>query len=950
MSLLFNGAYANPDTPLWLSAITPIPAPANLQVSTMTVSPSGGAIMANNNANYPNNVGAPISFNRQSGSPLPPTELQMRSTRAGATNDSILSVTTNGGTVYDNLAVKGIYVFGNQVTNPNANSGAAGYITGPRSAAPPYSVRINTGYLDIDRISSFIINSDIVEVNDDLYAKNAVFSTLTVSTGTAIGNNPVFSTVTAQYGNFSQNVTALGLNANSYTGPYVNTQSIFASTVTTQILNTSTINVSSFTLPNAFSVSSLTASTVNTSVMTASTLAVSSFTLPNVLTFSTINASSINCGVISSLVGNFSSIISPGGSTNIPVVSSIITVAKELITSTMTFTTTLSPKLDLGLGGIVGGLVGGVTANAMGVGLGAAGLATGATALILARQSGGLNPGQFQTVNGTTQLQFSTITVANPGIPIYGKFLGTDSVDPLHTPGNLVTSSNFQGYGQSYVVRSVSDPLNLPNADGAAGKAIQSFGEWVKVMPGRMDMGISTIFNQYNTNYVDFGNTSGSVNPPVITLGNGNYDASAGAQPLIQVKGQLDIDNGGITALQFTGRDSAVAPYGYFSSIIASYTGTRLSTIGIYPGIITSTLAVSSLMVNVNTVNRLSVTNDLTVGTNVTLGNLLTVSGAAFVGTNLTVTNNANITNNVTTSNINLQKINGVAYNPVTAGTPPGALMMWPGGSALAGPTNVPAGYLYCDGSEYSGGTYPNLYAAIGNTWGGTPGVSFRVPDTRGRSAFGSLVDITSGSAYAYQAQVNFTSVTVSGTGTAGSTNNGWYVTATTQQVYVGMTFNFAGAVGLRSITKILGRNGLGNGWVTPFTIVWSSPAATTFPVFTDSVANVGAESDSTVGPFIGRIPAQPGSGFNVQMQLGSAGITQAIDQTSPHLHTYNLGNGKSYNVEGAPDLIAANNGRDTSEPQGLYQFTPPGGAGGSGTNTMNNLPPNFAIFYYIKT
>jgi len=616
----------------------------------------------------------------------------------------------------------------------------------------------------------------------------------------------------------------------------------------------------------------------------------------------------------------------------------------------MTFTTTLSPKLDLGLGGIVGGLVGGVTANAMGVGLGAAGLATGATALILARQSGGLNPGQFQTVNGTTQLQFSTITVANPGIPIFGKFLGTDSADPLHTPGNLSTSSNFLGYGSAFAVRSVSDPLNLPNADGAAGKAIQSFGEWQKVMPGRMDMGVSSIFNQFNTNYVDWGNTSGFVNPPVITLGNRGYDAGAGNQPLIQIKGQLDIDNGGITALQFTGRDSCVAPIGFFSSIIASDTGTRLSTIGIYPGIITSTLAVSSLMVNVNTVNRLSVTNDLTVGTNVTLGNLLTVSGAAFVGTNLTVTNNANITNNVTTSNINLQKINGVAYNPVTAGTPPGALMMWPGGSALAGPTNVPAGYLYCDGSEYSGGTYPNLYAAIGNTWGGTPGVSFRVPDTRGRSAFGSLVDITSGSAYAYQAQVNFTSVTVSGTGTAGSTNNGWYITATTQQVYVGMTFNFAGTVGFRTITKILGRNGQGNGWVTPFTIVWSSPAATTFPLFTDSVAFVGAESDSTVGPFIGRTPAQPGVGFNVQMQLGSAGITQAIDQTSPHLHTYNLGNGKSYNVDGAPDLIAANNGRDTSEPQGLYQFTPPGGVGGSGTNTMNNLPPNFAIFYYIKT
>ena len=953
MSVLQTGVYANSNTPLWLSALTPVVAPANIQLSTMTVNPTGGIIMTNNNLAYPNTSGAPVSFNRLSGEASAPTELRMTPSKIVPTKtyeSTYLASVTNGGTVYDDLAVNGLQIYGNQVTNPAGNRGCAGYISGGRLAAPAFSMRINTGYLEVDRISSFIINADIGEFNDDLFATNAVFSTLTVSTGTAIGNNPVFSTIKAQSGDIST-FTALTVAA-----PLINTQILNSSTINSQIGNFSTITVSSFTLPQALTISSLNASTMNTSLLTASTLAVSSFTLPNVLTisslnastmnsavgvFSTINASTINTGVISSLVGNFSTIIAPGGTTT-PIVSSIITVAKEIFTSTMTFRTTLSPQVDLGLGGIIGGLVGGVTANAMGVGLGAAGLATGATSLILARQSGGLNPGQFQTVNGTTQLQFSTITAANPGIPLYGKFLGTDSSDPLHTPGALSTSSNFLGYGQSFVARSVSDPLNLPNAGGAAGQAIQSFGEWTKVLPGTMDMGVSTIFNQYSECYIDFGKTSYSTAEPKMTLGNFTYPE---AGYLVEVKGQFSVTQG-ISATDINAAEVIGAPTAYISSIRAFQNpNTQLSTLTIIPGLVTSTINVSTLTAgNSISANRLSITNDLTVGTNITLGSLLTV------GTNIYVANNANVTNNVTTSNINLQKINGVPYNPANIGMPTGSLMMWPGGSALAGPTNVPTGYLYCDGSLYSGGDYPSLYAAIGNTWGGTPGVSFRVPDTRGRSAFGSLVDITSGSGYAYQAQVNFTSITVSGTGTAGSTNNGWYVTATTQQVYVGMTFNFSGSVGIRSITKILGRNGQGNGWVTPFTIVWSSPTATTFPVFTDSVANVSAESDSTIAPFIGRTPSQPGSGFNVQMQLGSAGITQAIDQTSPHLHTYNLGDGKAYNVAGAPDLIAANNGRDTSEPQGLYQFTPPGGVGGSGTNTMNNLPPNFAIFYYIKT
>jgi microcystin-dependent protein len=611
-------------------------------------------------------------------------------------------------------------------------------------------------------------------------------------------------------------------------------------------------------------------------------------------------------------------------------------VAKELFTSTMTFSASLSPNLDLGLGGVIGGLVGGVTANAMGVGLGAAGLATGMSALILSRTSGGLNPGQFQLVNGNTQLQFSTIMAANPGDPIFGRFLETDSASPLTTPGNLSTVSNFLGYGQVYAVRSVSDPLNLPNADGAAGKAIQSFGEWVKVMPGRLDMAQSTINNQYIGNYIDFGRTGFEAGnpPPVMTIGNTIYPEGI---CLTRVKGQFDVTFG--ISAQSIATPSFQAEETYISTLNAFKFPNFISSLTIIPGLNTSTISVSSITGNRLTANSISTTT-------------LAVSGAANVGTNLFVTNNANITNTLTATNVNLTSINGVPYSPVTAGMPTGSLMMWPGGNNTAGPTNVPPGYLYCDGATYAPSLYPALYNAIGNTWGGTPGVSFRVPDTRGRAAFGSVVDTSSGSAFSYQPQVTFQSVTVAGVSVNPDTNNGWYVTATTSQVYVGQQFNFAGTTGIRTITKILSNNGIGDGWVTPFVIVWNNDGTSqTFPVYAaSSQALLQTETTLTIAPFIGRQPTDPGGTYNLQAAMGTPGNGQAIDQTSAHTHTYGLGGG------GSPYLVNEERSGDptqpftTTTPNGLYSYTIPGGAAVTANHIMLNNPPNFGVFYYIKT
>jgi hypothetical protein len=49
----------------------------------------------------------------------------------------------------------------------------------------------------------------------------------------------------------------------------------------------------------------------------------------------------------------------------------------------------------------------------------------------------------------------------------------------------------------------------------------------------------------------------------------------------------------------------------------------------------------------------------------------------------------------------------------------------------------APAGWLLCDGTEYPASQYGRLSAAIGTTYGGTAGSTFKVPDLRGRVPVG---------------------------------------------------------------------------------------------------------------------------------------------------------------------------------------------------------------------
>lgn len=66
--------------------------------------------------------------------------------------------------------------------------------------------------------------------------------------------------------------------------------------------------------------------------------------------------------------------------------------------------------------------------------------------------------------------------------------------------------------------------------------------------------------------------------------------------------------------------------------------------------------------------------------------------------------------------------------------------IIWPVGLMVAWPADppAPANWVLADGTIHANGNWPALAAVLGNRWGGTPGVSFAVPDMRGRAPVGA--------------------------------------------------------------------------------------------------------------------------------------------------------------------------------------------------------------------
>lgn len=160
-------------------------------------------------------------------------------------------------------------------------------------------------------------------------------------------------------------------------------------------------------------------------------------------------------------------------------ISSVFGDFSVALTSTLSFQPSLGGvAIDLGLGGFLGGLAGGIGGNLFNTALGGAALGTGIAALTMSRQNNNLSPNinsnVFETINGTSQLQVSTL--GSPEISIQ-RFVS--SVSPNSVPGREVFVSTVIPAGTT-CIRSFSDPLYLANPSTLT-SSIQSFGQWVSL-------------------------------------------------------------------------------------------------------------------------------------------------------------------------------------------------------------------------------------------------------------------------------------------------------------------------------------------------------------------------------------------------------------------------------------------------------------------------------------
>ena len=372
MSLIPTGAYINNTTPWWSQDI--FGTPANIEVSTITVNPlPAGNILLQHTVSSGTEYNAPLIFQRPAADINAPSESLVMNTSlvvpTKPVNGEYITATKTAGTVYDDIAVAGLQVYGNQTTA--GNTGAAAYITG------------DGGNLVLAPVNSVLISS--LQVSS-LQVVNVISTTAGV--------------------------------ANSYTANlWMSSPILYAGNVST----------------NAISTSQIVSKDIFTSTLTVSTLNAPNFTPAQV--------------------------------------STIVVDTKLTLTSTLSLTGSPT-NINLGLGDVIQGLVGGAATQALGVGIGGAALVTGSVALVTGRTSGGVNSNIFQTVNGSTQLQFSTI-----GQAVSSVFLTVNSPNPLTTPGLEISTTQGVAAG-TYCVRSVGDPLYITNNVSS----IQMYGQWVPVI------------------------------------------------------------------------------------------------------------------------------------------------------------------------------------------------------------------------------------------------------------------------------------------------------------------------------------------------------------------------------------------------------------------------------------------------------------------------------------
>ena len=233
---------------------------------------------------------------------------------------------------------------------------------------------------------------------------------------------------------------------------------------------------------------------------------------------------------------------------------------------------------------------------------GAVQLATNAQALYDTREqnliSGAGVPGQtsyvYETINGTTQFQFSTL-----GAPVYTVFRTTDQQNPNQTFGREIFTSTIIPAG-SKVVRSVSDPYQfniISTCLLSTTNYMQSFGQWHAILEPDYNLyassikadSISTLSLSTGSAYINSG-VFGGISSLTLSTGR-TFISSINGQPISAFLNTGDatfnsLSTNSISTAQIT-TSSLIVKGGLTFSTLSGYdiTRTLISTATLYDSV-----------------------------------------------------------------------------------------------------------------------------------------------------------------------------------------------------------------------------------------------------------------------------------------------------------------------------------------------------------------------------
>jgi len=266
---------------------------------------------------------------------------------------------------------------------------------------------------------------------------------------------------------------------------------------------------------------------------------------------------------------------------------------------------------------------------------------------------------------------------------------------------------------------------------------------------------------------------------------------------------------------------------------------------------------------------------------------------------------------------------------------------------------NPPTGYLRCDGSSQVVSQYQSLFNIIGYTYGGS-GPNFNLPDCLGKTMMGALITYNQSPnlSAGYEASAVYQGFVTGISNPLGVISTGLFFSSSDRPVTQGMLSGSQNLFVSPSyvVQHVVASDGRLSGINRGFLVMFQGDITAASGLVQGQIIKFTANPTSTVGQNYPKL----GDEDPLSIGVGTMSMFQDASQVGAHTHPYNLGNGRAFNVSGAPDLIANNNSQTTGTNNGIFSFTVPSFGGLpslaiSAPRTMNSLPYNLGVTMCIK-